>query len=170
MRAMNKGFSLIELLIVVSIILVIAAIAIPSLIRSRIAANEASAAAALRTINVAEATFASTYNSGFTEDLRRLGAPPAGGPGKITAADLVDPVLAANMPSNTGPNGFIKNGYTFVYSPTGGGTTFGSVFHYQINADPQQRGSTGRRSFFSDDTAIVRGNGNAAATASDNPI
>ena len=70
----QKGFSLIELLIVVAIILIIAAIAIPNLLRSRIAANEASAVGSLRTINTAEVTYASTYPAvGFAPDLNTLG-------------------------------------------------------------------------------------------------
>ena len=70
----QKGFSLIELLIVVAIILIIAAIAIPNLLRSRIAANEASAVGSLRTINTSEVTYASTYPAvGFAPDLNTLG-------------------------------------------------------------------------------------------------
>ena len=61
MRNKQKGFSLIELLIVVAIILIIAAIAIPNLIRSRMAANEASAVASIRTINTAEVVYSTTY-------------------------------------------------------------------------------------------------------------
>ena len=76
----QKGFSLIELLIVVAIILIIAAIAIPNLLRSRIAANEASAVGSLRTINTAEVTYASTYPSnGFASALTTLGPPSGGG-------------------------------------------------------------------------------------------
>src|ERR1700761_4939291 len=70
----QKGFSLIELLIVVAIILIIAAIAIPNLMRSRIAANEASAVGSVRTINTAEVTYASAYpDIGFTGTLANLG-------------------------------------------------------------------------------------------------
>src|SRR5208283_2771499 len=90
----NKGFSLIELLIVVAIILIIAAIAIPNLLRSRIAANEASATASLRTLNTAEVTYASTYNSGFTSTLNQLETPAAGVQPSWSAADLVDPILS----------------------------------------------------------------------------
>ena len=69
----QKGFSLIELLIVVAIILIIAAIAIPNLLRSRIAANEASAVGSMRTINTAEITYASTYPSvGYSANLGNL--------------------------------------------------------------------------------------------------
>ena len=168
MRA-KQGFSLIELLLVVAIILIIAAIAIPSVTRSRIAANETAAVATLRTINVAEATFSSAYDSGYSEDLRRLGK-PASGSASVAAADLLDPILSANAPGNTGPNGFVKNGYVFVYTPTGGSTTFGSIFRYQVNADPRVRVVTGRQSFYTDSSAIIRSNASAPATASDIPI
>jgi type IV pilus assembly protein PilA len=168
MRPKN-GFSLIELLIVVAIILVIAAFAIPSLSRARIAANETAAAVALRSINVAEATFVCTYSSGFSENLRRLG-PPASGPATVAAADLLDPVLSSNADGNTGPSSFARKGYMFLYTPTGSSTTFGWIFQYQLNADPQTRNSTGRRSFYSDQAMIVRANASAEATASDNPM
>jgi prepilin-type N-terminal cleavage/methylation domain-containing protein len=165
----RQGFSLIELLLVVAIILIIAAIAIPRLLRSRLAANESAAVAALRTINAAETTFASTYKSGFSENLRRLGAPGSGS-ANVAAADLLDPILSANAPGSTGPNNFLKNGYVFLYTPTGGSTTFGSVFRYQVNADPQVRGNTGRRSFYTDQSSLVRANASAPATSGDNPI
>ena len=90
----QKGFSLIELLIVVAIILIIAAIAIPNLLRSRIAANEASAVGSLRTINTAEVTYASTYPAqGFATALAILGG--TGTTATSSSALLLDNVLGA---------------------------------------------------------------------------
>jgi type IV pilus assembly protein PilA len=162
----NKGFSLIELLIVVAIILIIAAIAIPNLLRSRIAANEASATATMRTLNTSEVTYASTYNSGFTDDLHMLGTPGSGQPTNNNA-DLVDPILAGNGPGGTATT-FTKNGYAFTYSHTG--QTYPQISSYGVNGDPMARGSSGQRSFFSDQSAVVRSNATAQASGSDNPI
>jgi prepilin-type N-terminal cleavage/methylation domain-containing protein len=164
----RKAFSLIELLVVVAIILVLAAIAIPNLVRSRMLANEASAVASLRVICGAEVTFALTYNSGYTDGFNRLGPPPAGGSASVDTADLVDPVLSGNGPGGTNLV-FTKNGYAFTYN-MGGGGTFGSVNSYSINSDPTTRGSTGQRAFYTDDPRIVRANASTAASASDSPI
>src|ERR1700745_4356006 len=106
----QKGFSLIELLIVVAIILIIAAIAIPNLLRSRIAANEASAVGSIRTLNTAEVTYASTYpNVGFNV-LANLG----GAGGHVTRDGVIDAVLASA----------VKSGYVFAIV-TGGATGSG---------------------------------------------
>ncbi len=164
----QKGFSLIELLIVVAIILIIAAIAIPNLLRSRIAANEASATASLRTLNTAEITYASTYNSGFTATLGNLCTPAAGTQPDSTLSDLVDPVLCGKQQSGgTTATSFSKNGYTFTYTPSG---AFPTIATYSVNADPIARGSSGQRSFYSDQSAVIRGNATTGATVSDSPI
>jgi type IV pilus assembly protein PilA len=164
----KKGFSLIELLIVVAIILIIAAIAIPNLLRSRIAANEASGVATLRTLNTAEITYASTYNSGFSSSLAQLATPAGGSTAQPSwsAADLVDPILSG---SSTGGSslGFTKNGYQFTYTVTG---TYPTISGYSVNANPMARGSSGSRSFYTDQTAVVRANATSAASNTDQPI
>src|ERR1700745_1176709 len=101
----QKGFSLIELLIVVAIILIIAAIAIPNLLRSRIAANESSAVGSIRTLNTAEVTYASTYpDVGFTCTLSHLGPTSSSGSATSTSSGMIDAVLSSGT----------KSGYTFV--------------------------------------------------------
>ena len=164
----HKGFSLIELLIVVAIILIIAAIAIPNLLRSRMAANEASATSSLRTLNTAEITYASTYNSGFTDDLDRLGPPAAGTQPDQVNADLVDPVLSGQQQANT--TGFTKSGYNFAYAPTGGNTTYGFIAQYIITSDPQARGSSGQRSFVTNESNLIRFHATTTASLTDQPI
>ena len=110
----QKGFSLIELLIVVAIILIIAAIAIPNLLRSRIAANEASAVGSLRTINTAEVTYASTYPAqGFAATLGALG-PGSSTTATSTNANLLDSVLGCTTQPCT------KSGYVFAVGATSG--------------------------------------------------
>jgi len=91
----QKGFSLIELLIVVAIILIIAAIAIPNLLRSRMAANEASAVGSLRTINTAEVTYQTTYpNVGFAANIGALGGAAPCNVATQAASCLIDDVLS----------------------------------------------------------------------------
>ena len=150
----QKGFSLIELLIVVAIILIIAATAIPNLLRSRIAANEASAVGSIRTINTSEVTFASTYpHTGFAT-LASLG----GSGGSATGAGLIDSVLASGT----------KSGYVFAVT-TGGATGTGPATTYDVHGDPQNS-QTGQRHFYSDQSGVIRYNVSQQASASDSPL
>jgi len=148
----QKGFSLIELLIVVAIILIIAAIAIPNLLRARMAANESSAVSSIRTVNTAEVTYNATYpTTGFAATLKALGGPigsacvPA-----IATACLIDAVLANNgNPADSG-----KSGYLFVAAA---GTVAGGVnVGYTVNAKPITRNQTGIRAFCAEEDAVVR--------------
>jgi len=157
MKKDSQGFSLIELLIVVAIILIIAAIAIPNLLRSKIAANQASAVASLRTINTCEVTYSSTYNQGFTSTLAQLG-PPTSGNATSSTAGLVDSVLAAGA----------KSGYSFVYAAST--AVNGSTPNYTVNANPIQVGTTGQNYYYTDASNVIRQNTSASASGSDSPI
>jgi len=148
----QKGFSLIELLIVVAIILIIAAIAIPNLLRARMAANESSAVASIRTINTAEVTYNSTYPTvGFAPALTNLGGAigVACVPSSTTAC-LVDAVLS----NNGNPTGSGKSGYKFS---TGAGTVSAGVnVGYTALAVPITINQTGLRAFCAEEDAVVR--------------
>lgn len=157
----SQGFSLIELLIVVAIILIIAAIAIPNYLRSKIAANEASAAEHVRAITTAATVYNTTWNNGYPPNLPALGG--AALTATCTQAALLDQLIT------TPP--FIKSGYTFSYNGVGSNTPAvpgcpRGFYSYLVAAKPTTVGATGERSFCSDLPGVIHFDITGAAIAS----
>jgi len=148
-RALYVGFPL----------LLWAAIAIPNLFRSRIAARGASAVGMMRTINTNEITYASTYTSGYSPTLGALGPPPAGSAPSALAAGLIDEVLASG----------VKTGYRFDYKP--GPVEHGRIQTYTVTARPIKYGCPGKGSYYSDQTGEIRvTTEDRPASAQDEPL
>ena len=146
MKNTSKGFSLIEMVVVVAIILIIAAIAIPSMVQARSSANESAAVADMQTINVAMTSYVSTYpDVGYAANLNALGGTSCE-PADSTSACLIDTVLAAGQ----------KDGYTFTMTSTGT-----PADQYLAVAVPTS--GTGNKSFCSTETSGVHFDATGAA-------
>ncbi len=142
----HKGFSLIELLIVVAIILIIAAIAIPNLLRSRISANEASAVSSLRQINTAQTAYAISFPYvGFADTMTKLAEPPPGTPITPAAGGMLDWVLGCPAQPCR------KGGYDFAIIAVPGSP----IVTYSVTAVPAVVGQTGVRGFCSDQITVI---------------
>ncbi len=142
----------------VGYILIIAAIAIPNLLRSRIAANEASAVSSLRTLNTSAITYASTYNVGYPKSLEVMG-PSSGGNYTQDHAGLIDEVLASGL----------RSGYNFTYKVTATDAK-GFPTAYSVNADPHLPGNTGQRYFFTDSSGVIRAERNHPSNKDSPPV
>lgn len=146
-RQASSGFSLMELLIVIAIILTILAVALPKVNQAKMSANELSVTKQIGTIHTGQAQYNSQFGK-FAIAMSELGPPPSGAQ-SASAADLIPSDLATGK----------KNGYTFQMQGTPGG--------YTINVNPDAFGGTGRRSFYSDQSLVIRNNwGPEPATAS----
>ena len=141
----QNGFSLIELLIVVAIILIIAAMAIPNLIKARISANEASAVSSMRTYTSANVAYSTIVSADWIS--RNSCRPRAGWRCVRRGANIVDPVLGSAAP--------VKAGYSFTYTPV---AVSGTNTNYTMNGTPIIVGATGQRNFFCDETGLIRYN------------
>lgn len=167
-RGQQAGFSLIEVLIIVAIVVVIAVIAVPNLVRSKVAANEASAIGSLRNIMSSETAYKAMYGTGYSNDLGSLGgtstdAEPGGGQGQpsCTAAQLLDVGLSKNVVGNKTQ----KSGYQFTFAPgrepfkadqaASSGCEVGKADGYAVQADPADPGA-GRRHFCADASGVIR--------------
>lgn len=135
---LRKGFSLIELLIVIAIILIIVTVALPKLNKARMYAQETAAVKAIQTLNTAQVQYNSQFGR-FAQSLTELG-PPASGNDTASSANLISGDLAAGE----------KQGYKFTMAGTPNG--------YTISAVPASFGSTGSRTFYSDQSLVIREN------------
>jgi Tfp pilus assembly protein PilE len=142
---------------VVAVILVIAAIAIPSYMKAKMLANESSAVQSLRNITTAELIYSTTYGIDFSTNLVQLSGTGVA-PG-VNNAELIDQSVASG----------IKSGYTITYTPIAVDLQ-GHTSIFSLTADPQSSGITGQRHFYTDESCVIRSNKSAPAGPTDLPI
>lgn len=157
-RDRRRGFSLIELLIVLTILVILSAMAVPNFFRAKLRANESSAVASLRSIATMQISYETSFLQGYAPSLAALG-PTGGGMPNPSAADLLDPLLAAGM----------KSGYEFIYSALDTNGDLRMDF-YAVRANPLRPGTTGDRFFYVDQTNIIRWAKGAAADQNSTPV
>jgi type IV pilus assembly protein PilA len=151
----QEGFSLVELLIVVAIIMIIAAVAVPNLLRAKMTANESAAAAAERTVSVANVTYGSMYNQGYAGTLAQLG-PTSGAcaPSTSACADLIDSALAGVNPVANPP---IRSHYVFTYLAPNATPAPGTANNtYSLMATPVTPGPSGKATFCLDQSNVIK--------------
>src|SRR5579872_2453782 len=136
-----------------AVIIIIAAIAIPNFLRSRVAANQASAVASLHTLTIAEATYSSTFGHGYSSTMQYLAPPSGGGNTTSTAAGLIDSILTSGS----------KSGYSFTYSP-GASDASGLITTFSFTAVPISS-MTGTNYYFTDDSGVIRLNSTTTAAS-----
>lgn len=164
-RSKNRGFSLIELLIVVAIILIIAAIAIPQLLNARMAANGAAAAETIRTITTASMAYSSTWQNGYPPSLATLGGPAGALTPTCDQALLLDPIVTV------APNS--KSGYVFGFTASGSlvtppaGCAQAGGTGYLVTATPIAYKLTGITSYCSDEPGTIHYDTTGATAASE---
>jgi hypothetical protein len=158
---------------IIPFIMIVAAIAIPNLLRARIAANETSAVGSLRIIETAAISYDSEFENGFPSGLEVLGGVP-GGERTCNHAGLIEGPLASGR----------RSGYVFTYTPVfpdnsaapvispkaaAKGCISGGASGFTVTADPVQRNTTGMRSFFADQTGVIRVSDNGESATADSP-